>query len=470
MRDFVYNNPFLFVFLGLLGLSLYYLHSPVWVFFAVLPCLSFFRPKTGLFVFLVLVFAFFILKPPGIVDIASNKKLVGVVYDVRRSNSLRLYVKTPLGRMYLFASGLYDNINPQDKILFKGKIYPVYHMKNDKFRNYLIASGIWYYGFAYRIKKLPRGGLSVLLERVREYFEREFYYFLDRDSFLFLQSSVFGDMRNRSLIYRLFVNTQTAHILSVSGLHMGFVFGVFYLLFFRLLSFVEYIYMRYNIKKLAAIIAIIPTSLYFFISGMHIPAMRSFIMVLVFIYALMGGYTRHSYNLLFFVATIVVFFEGLFAPMNPSFVLSFFMSFSAITIYSLLRGMGKMKAFFAFSVLISLFSIPITAYYFEKFSPVGVLGNIFVVPFFGFVIIPVAFVAMIASLVSWVGVKLIVFWVLSHLTHIMLGVVGILSALAKPIELHVSLTLVLCVYAVMFAAVFYFGHRITSTGSRYPAL
>ncbi len=465
MRRFVYNNPFLFVFSTLLSLCLYHLNWGYWFVFAVFASLSFARIKTGLFVLFLLIIAVIVFHKPKPERIKS-KRIEGVVYDVRKGTRLILYVKTRFGRVFLFTSKLYDNIDPRDRISFRGKLRPIGEVRKRSFKLYLLSAGFSYIGFAGRIRKLGNVSLLSFVENIRKTLEREFYYFLDERTSLFLQNAIFGDMSNRSSIRKAFIDTQTAHIMSVSGLHMGFVFGVFYFVIFRIIGFIKAIYLRCNLKRLASLLALMPTLLYFMISGMHIPALRSFIMVVVFIYALIGGYGRFSYNLLFFVATIIVFMGGVFTPLNPSFVLSFLMSFVAISIYRVVAGMNRLKAFLIFSVMISIFSIPITVYYFHLFSPVAFLGNLFVVPYFGFVIMPLSFIAMLVSLQPLLPLKYLVFDLLGSATHALLSFVSFASKIVKPVGVEMNLWGVLLCYAVMFAALFYLS-KITSTSSRY---
>ena len=70
-----------------------------------------------------------------------------------------------------------------------------------------------------------------------------------------------------------------AHLLAISGLHIGLVAG---LLFFAMrlgLAMIEPVALRYPIKKVAALGAILGAFAYLLISGATIPTQRAFLMV-----------------------------------------------------------------------------------------------------------------------------------------------------------------------------------------------
>ncbi|CAN0475295.1 unnamed protein product, partial [Discosporangium mesarthrocarpum] len=88
-----------------------------------------------------------------------------------------------------------------------------------------------------------------------------------------------------------------AHLLAISGLHIGLVAG---LLFFAVrlgLALIEPLALRYPIKKYAAFAAILGAFAYLMISGATIPTQRAFLMVSIVMFAVMIDRTAISMRL-----------------------------------------------------------------------------------------------------------------------------------------------------------------------------
>ena len=451
MSRLLYDFPFFFVFTGILAFALYKESLSIFWLFLIVSLLSILRFRVFILC-AVFVAAIYFLSANHKPDIGKTKgAFKGTVYDIRNSSHLTFYVKTKNAKMLIFAPKVYDNINLYDKITFKAKLTS--NIKNPAFRKYLHSKDIYLIGFAGCIKKIGyTTNIFSFMERIRQKTEKEFYYFLHNKEYLFLQNAVFGDSKNKAGIKNMFINTQTAHIMSVSGLHMGFVFGLFYALFYFIFSRIGFIYKRFSIKTGASLFAVLPTLIYFTLSGMHIPAIRSFLMVLIFVLALIYGRIKNSYNVLFFIASVMVLLFGYSTVFNPSFVMSFFMSFVAIYLYSFIQknlNTPKLLAYTTFSVLIGIFAMPISAFYFHKIAYLSFISNFIVVPYFGFVVMPASFTAMLVSFLPIFFIKYAVFYVVNFATFLLLKTVELFSFI-KPLNVSLNLLTVLILYAVMF--------------------
>ncbi len=471
MKYLLYTYPFLFVLTTILTFVFYKINNNVFWVFLIFSSLGVFRFR-NFFIACVFVVAIYLLGGVNSrTTITTTNLIKGRVYDVRKNKHLTLYVKTKHAKIYLIAPKIYDNIEPYDNILFRVKL--ISHIKKGWFRDYLLSKGIGFVGYASYIKKIRnRKDIFTVVQHIKDKIESEFYYFLGRREYIFLQSAIFGDSENKSLLRAIFVNTQTAHIMSVSGLHMGFVFGLFYMVFYFLFSNMGFVYKRFSLKTSASIVALFPTLLYFAISGFHIPAIRSFLMVVVFIIALIYGYSKNSYNILFFIASLMPVFFGYKILLNPSFVMSFFMSFVAIYLYGFVKYFieSKIYSYIVFSFLISLFAIPVTAFYFHKIAYLSFLSNFVVVPYFGFVVMPLSFVSICFSLFSsFFFLKYFVFLILNMSTSLLLWIVE-RFAFIHPLDVRCSIYLVIVLYMVMFLSCeglkIYFNHNKISTSSR----
>lgn len=458
VKDYFYDYPFFFVFLSLTGLFLFFQHNFLWVIFLLALVLSALIDIKVTFLcvcFLVLA-VFFHYPYSKIENISKNSVIKGTIYDLRQNRSLNLLIKSKNMSYYLFASKLYDNLNIGDSVSFKARMFPVSKLKNRGFRNYLISKNVRFYGFAYAIKKTRSKSLMSFFNAQKLSIEKEFYYFLNRQNYIFIQNALFGDSRSRSQIKHVFIDTQTAHILSVSGIHMGFVFAIFYALFYFIISKIRYIYTRFHLKIAASIAAIVPTMFYFFMSGMHIPAIRAFSLVIIFILAMIFGIKKNTYNSLFFAASLFVIIFGTNIILSASFIMSFAMSFFAIYLYSLvsLIKIPKVAEYAIFSILISIFAMPLAVYYFHRISLISPLANIIVVPYFGFVLLPLSFISMSAAFLGIYQVEYFVFYLLNCFVSLLFYFLHIFDG-ARPIIFHISTLYIIIAYGFLLCIAFY---------------
>lgn len=194
-----------------------------------------------------------------------------------------------------------------------------------------------------------------------------------------------------------------SHILSVSGMHLSLVSIIcFFSVRFVLSNFVH-ITQRYNIKKIAAVISLMSTLFYLFISGMQIATLRSFIMVSFIILAVLLDREDDAKRSLCFAALLVLIFmpESIFHPgfqMSFSAVLGLVASYELYVKYignKLTKNHGvvsKVKLYFlgvAFSSLVAgLSTAMFIIYHFNNYSHYSVLGNLMAAPLVSLLIMP----------------------------------------------------------------------------------
>ena len=78
-----------------------------------------------------------------------------------------------------------------------------------------------------------------------------------------------------------------AHVLAISGLHMMIMAGAVFWLARALLAFVPGLALRFPIKKWAAAIALLAATFYLALSGASVPTVRAWIMMTIFLIAVM---------------------------------------------------------------------------------------------------------------------------------------------------------------------------------------
>jgi len=143
----------------------------------------------------------------------------------------------------------------------------------------------------------------------------------------FIDKTVAENMRNSGL----------AHLLAISGLHMGLIAGFLYFISRAFLSLIPRVALYYPIKKWAAAIALPGALIYALISGGAVPTIRSFIMTALVLVAVLLDRRGISLRSVAWAALIILIFrpESLLGP-------SFQMSFAAVTV--LISGYGYLKS------------------------------------------------------------------------------------------------------------------------------
>jgi len=261
------------------------------------------------------------------------------------------------------------------------------------------------------------------LENTRAGLDRYITKNFDADTGALISSITTGQRVNMSEELRDAFNvTGLAHILSISGTH----FGLFSVLLFGLFRFlIKYLPYRilqrvtvYITPSQGAAILCFPLMVaYLGLSGWQIPAVRSFIMVNLFLAGLLLGRKGFWLNSLSFAAFVIV----LWSP-DALFGLSFQLSFLAVLFIGFSVGYmedkesaeaGKSgstedKNFFSriitstlhifrTSMLISLAAsfgtALLVAYYFHYFSVISPLSNLIVTPLIGFILLPLSLIA-----------------------------------------------------------------------------
>ena len=205
----------------------------------------------------------------------------------------------------------------------------------------------------------------------------------------------------------VFVKTGTAHILSISGLHVGLITAI---LFFALRLLMVPL-------KVSSIVILLFLSLFIIFAGERAPIIRASIMIAVYLISLLLEREFDIYASLSLAGIIIL----LINPMeifNAGFVLSFSCVVSIVYITPRVENFffkQKLKSPLNYIVKLCVGSIsvyigiaPIVAYYFKIVSPITIVANILIIPLLGVIltlgIIYISSMLFLTSLSSIVGV------------------------------------------------------------------
>ncbi len=200
--------------------------------------------------------------------------------------------------------------------------------------------------------------------------------------------------------WRVLLHTGTNHLMAISGLHIGFIAGVCFVVgrwfWRRSVVLVHFL----PAQKAAAVFAIIGSVYYSFLAGFSIPTQRAMIMVIVVMLSYIQLKRRPPSVTLAIALFLVVLWDPL-AVLSPSFWLSFFAV--AILMYGLagrLGGAGLWWKWGRAQWLLSVGLFPVLLFAFQQASIVSPFANIVAVPWVGLIVVPLS---LLSSSVAALG-------------------------------------------------------------------
>ncbi|MEO0394339.1 MAG: ComEC/Rec2 family competence protein, partial [Pseudomonadota bacterium] len=205
-----------------------------------------------------------------------------------------------------------------------------------------------------------------------------------------------------------------AHLLAISGLHLGIVAGWIFLVTRMSLALIPGLALRRPIKKYSALIALVGAGAYVLLAGAPVPTIRAFIMVAMGIGAIWLDRDPFSLRLVG-VAAITVILLRPETVIGPSFQMSFAAVTGLIVAYQFFRDRGWMhqtrepihtipfQRFGRFvlglmvtTIVASVATAPFALYHFQQLATFGLVGNIIGVPLATFWVLPAGMIGLLA--------------------------------------------------------------------------
>lgn len=191
--------------------------------------------------------------------------------------------------------------------------------------------------------------------------------------------------------WQIFRNTGTVHLLAISGLHIGLVAGLAYLLMLN-------ISLRFTVNSpqvIAAFFAIMIAVLYSALAGFSLPTQRAVIMLAIAMIAISCQRNITSVNTLSLAMLAVLIFDPL-AVLSAGFWLSFLAV--ALIVYSLAGRLGK-AGYWPGALKIhwvtALGLAPLLLFYFQQVSIIAPIANLVAVPVISLLIVPICLIAVL---------------------------------------------------------------------------
>jgi competence protein ComEC len=200
-----------------------------------------------------------------------------------------------------------------------------------------------------------------------------------------------------------------AHLLAISGLHIGLLAGLVFFVSRGLLALIEPVALRYPIKKFAAMLALAGAFIYLLMTGATIPTQRAFLMTGLVLVAVLLDRQAVSMALVAWAAGAVL----LLSPESltgPGFQMSFAAVVALIAVYERSRerlsrwrrGQGYGRRIIVYvvgvaltTVVASLATSPVAVAHFGRLAAWGLAANLIAVPVMALWIMPWALAAFV---------------------------------------------------------------------------
>ena len=200
-----------------------------------------------------------------------------------------------------------------------------------------------------------------------------------------------------------------AHILAISGLHMGLVAGSIYALVIAFLVRISKLARRMDVRKIAAVIGIITACIYLVVSGASVATQRAFIMTVIVFLAIILDRQAISIRSVAVAAFITLYLHPE-ALVSPGFQMSFAAVIALVIVYRewdkrrvytgrkrlLGRLVDNFKGLTVTSVVAGGATAGFGVLHFNRIATYSLLGNLLAMPIFTFWVMPIAILVYIA--------------------------------------------------------------------------
>ncbi len=197
--------------------------------------------------------------------------------------------------------------------------------------------------------------------------------------------------------WEVFKRTGVSHLMSISGSHIGFIAGLTFALAWGFWSRLPILALHWPATRIAGLAALVSAGVYTLLSGLSVPAQRSFLMAAVAMLALIALRPAVPSRILALaLLTVLVIDPG--APLQVGFWLSF--GAVAAILYSV-SGRWRERRLFGQTVHLQLditvALLPPTLLFFQQFPALSPLANLIAIPWVGCTVLPFSLLAALLT-------------------------------------------------------------------------
>ncbi|MFO7859825.1 MAG: DNA internalization-related competence protein ComEC/Rec2 [Desulfosalsimonas sp.] len=327
----------------------------------------------------------------------------------------------PAGRIQAAFYGKTPELFPGDRVRFRAIIRMFKNFNNPggfDYRQYMADKNIWagVYTSGKRVKKAPpstqKPGFQNQIHGLRIRLNETIASIGADDAGAVLAALVLGKRHRISPeLQEAFNRAGVSHLLAISGLHMGIISVCAFMGFTWIISRFRIFLYTGRAFKIAAMLTLVPVICYAMLSGFSPSTQRAVVMIAIFLTAIARAAPYHRINTLAIAAFIIciihppslfsVSFQLSFAAVSAIFYgIHLFFKPSAGLEKTVPRLIGRIKNFMLISVFAIAGTLPLVMHHFQQASVLGVIANLVLVPWIGFMVVPLGLAGALIFLVS----------------------------------------------------------------------
>lgn len=225
-----------------------------------------------------------------------------------------------------------------------------------------------------------------------------------------------------------------AHLLEISGLHMGLLAGFVFGAVRFCIALVQTVALRVNGKKIAACVSFAAATGYLLLSDGAVSTERAYVMTVVVLMAVLLDRRALTLRGVAVAATVVLVLQPE-ELMGPGFQMSFAATAALVGVFGWLRDMQwrlgpkwlrPVSAVVVSSLVAGLATAPFAAMHFNHVAHYGLLANVLSVPVMGILVVPAA---VVAAILAPIGLEALPFWAMEQGLRWILTVAQFVSGL-----------------------------------------
>ncbi|SFC96366.1 competence protein ComEC [Pseudoalteromonas denitrificans DSM 6059] len=297
-------------------------------------------------------------------------------------------------------------INKGDKLRANAKLKPYRSLQNIGNRN----SELWSFYAKVKAKGYIDNKYPIALYKTKNQslYDKTYLYistiFYETEHSWFYKTLLLGDKSDiPDNIRAQFKFAGISHLLAISGLHIGMIFGIgFYLLKLSIYLLPIHIKQEINLNIYSSIFGLLIAAIYTGISGCAISAIRALIMLCTFIFLYIKGKQYLSITALQYALLISLILNP-FQLLNPGIYFSYTAVIIIIYAYKKINlpisnFVFKFLWLVLMQCILTLGLLPLVWFFFDGISFIGIVINLIAIPLMAIYILPTILLILFVSL------------------------------------------------------------------------
>jgi competence protein ComEC len=273
------------------------------------------------------------------------------------------------------------------------------------YERWLLAKGITAQGYVreHPEPELQERAARYPIDRFRQSLVERFPLLLQGSSYTgMLTALAVGDSQGiQPWQWEVFNLTGTSHLLSISGLHVGLIAGLVFIITRKVWGWMPLLLLRWPSTKAAALAAIGGAGGYSLLAGLSLPTQRSLVMITVAMLALLWQRPVVPSRILALALLVILVIDPV-APLTAGFWLSF--GAVATILYYAFHDQGDareaLRSWLGLQLAVTLALLPATLVIFQQIPLLSPLANLIAIPWANLTVVPLTLLAVLAGFIS----------------------------------------------------------------------